>query len=149
MDEQTYMIFRPTRLAFAKWYAVGFLMIFLGAIAFLFIPDSLKLYSLLFLLATGAVSILIAEVMRRTELYAITSNRIVEKSGIVSTDEDSIYWEKMSNYSMKQNFLEKLFNIGTVELWAIGGEDAPEIILKKVPNVKKVVAVLDKLIQKR
>ena len=95
------------------------------------------------------MSVLIAELMRRTELYAITNNRIVEKSGIVSTDEDSIYWDKMSNYSMKQNFLEKIFNIGTVELWAIGGEEAPEIILKKVPKVKKVVAVLDKLIQKR
>jgi hypothetical protein len=149
MSEQTYMIFRPTRLAFIKWYALGLFMIILGIIAFLYIPEGLNLYSLLLFLPLGAVFALVAEILRRTELYAITSNRIVEKSGIVNTNEDSIYWDKMSNYSMKQGFFERMLNIGTVELWAIGGEEAPEIILRKVPNVKKVVAVLDKLIQKR
>jgi uncharacterized membrane protein YdbT with pleckstrin-like domain len=147
MPEQTYMILRPTRLAFLKWYAAAMALFVLGGSVF--ILANYSLYALLLFLAVGAISILAAELMRRYELYAITSTRIVEKSGIINTDEDSIYWEKLSNYSFKQSFFDRIFDIGTVEIWSVGGEDTPEIVLKKVPNLKKVVSILDKLVQRR
>jgi uncharacterized membrane protein YdbT with pleckstrin-like domain len=148
------MIFRPTRLAFAKWYLIGFAFFALSLLIVLDLPIALplgdyKLYMILSMFVAVLACILIAEVMRRRELYAITSTRIVEKSGIINTDEDSIYWEKLSNYSVKQGLIERILNIGTIELWAIGGDEKAEITIQKASNIKKIVTILDKLIQKR
>jgi len=103
----------------------------------------------IFFITAGLFLILIAELLRRNDKYAITSFRVIEKSGIINIDEDSVYWEKLSNYELTQNFIDRIFNIGTIKLWSTGGADVPEVIIRKAPNVKKIRFLLDKLIQKR
>jgi uncharacterized membrane protein YdbT with pleckstrin-like domain len=155
MTEQTYMIFHPTRLAFLKLYALAILLFLIGSLIFIdilnmqLIPIEYKIYILVFFVSLGIAIIVLAEVKRRNNDYAITSERVVERTGIINIDQDSITWEKISNLSFKRNLFDRIFGIGTIEIWAVGGLDEPEITLRKIPNFKKVLEVLNKLLQKR
>lgn len=149
------MIFNPTRLAFAKWYGLAILMFLVGSAIIIdifnlqLIPFEYKLYSLIGFVMAGIAIIGITELKRSEDDYAITNERIVERTGLININQDSIYWKKLSNFSLKQGLLDRLFGIGTIELWSLGGEDKPQIVIKRAPNFKKIVDLLNKLIQKR
>ncbi len=158
MAEQTYLIFNPTRLAYFLWYFFSIIMIILGILLFFdiipissFIPNY-NIYFLIFLVAVGIILMGIAEILRKTDKYAITNFRIIEKRGIINIKEDSIYWEKVANYSLNQNLFDRIFRVGTIKLWSMGGGGEgmnPEVTVKKAPHVKKIRFLLDKLIQRK
>jgi uncharacterized membrane protein YdbT with pleckstrin-like domain len=154
MKEETYLIFHPTRLAYIKRYLIAvFLITFSIALFFysLSVPaiSSYIFYILILFVSVGLVMIGIAELLRSKNKYAITSNRVIQKYGIINIREDSIYWEKVANYEITQNLFDRLFKVGTIKLWSIGGEDDPEVIIKRASQVNKIRFLLDKLIQKR
>ena len=158
MAEQTYLIFHPTRLAYFLWYFIAIIIITIGILSFFDIIAISSLiagyntYFLIFLAAFGIILIGIAEILRKTDKYAITNYRIIEKKGIVNIKEDSIYWEKIANYSLTQNLFDRIFRVGTIKLWSMGGGGEgiePEIIIKRAPHIKKIRFLLDKLIQRR
>jgi len=158
MAENTYLIFHPARLAYFLWYLVSVIIIVVGTLSFLdIIPISSLIpgyntYFLIFFVAAGIILIGIAEILRRCDKYAITNFRIIEKKGIINIEEDSIYWEKVANYSLSQNLFDRIFRVGTIKLWSMGGGGEgiePEVIIKKAPHVKKIRFLLDKLIQRR
>ena len=154
MAEQTYLIFHPTRLAYIRWYLVAVFLITFSVALYLYsssVPliSSYSLYILVFFVAAGFVMTGIAELLRSKNKYAITSNRVVQKSGIINIREDSIYWEKVANYELTQNLFDRMFKVGTIKLWSIGGEDEPEVIIKRAPQVNKIRFLLDKLVQKK
>lgn len=155
MAEQTYMIFHPTRLAFIKWYALAALLLIVGIAVFVatenisFLTFEHRLYMTAFLIAAGVILALLMEIKRHDDDYAITSERIVERTGLININQDSIYWKKLSNFSLKQGLFDRLFGIGTIELWSLGGEDKPQIVIKRAPNFKKIVEHLNKLAQKK
>jgi uncharacterized membrane protein YdbT with pleckstrin-like domain len=153
MKEETYLIFHPTRLAFLRWYLIAiFLITFsIAMLIYTLSPPPTSIYNsyILMIFIAGLVVIGIAEILRKNDKYAITSYRVIEKSGIINIEEDSVYWEKLSNYELTQNFFDRIFNTGTIKLWSTGGEDEPEVIIKKAPHIKKIRFLLDKLIQKR
>jgi uncharacterized membrane protein YdbT with pleckstrin-like domain len=158
MPEETYLIFHPTRLAFLKWYFVAFIVIITGIVFILsafnivslnipFLKDNV--FYILIVPFFGTVFIIIAEVLRRVDTYVITNFRVIEKYGIINIKEDSISWEKISNYSLSQNAFDRVFKIGTVKLWSMGGEGEPEVVIKKAAKIQKIRYLLDKLIQRK
>ncbi len=155
MAEQTYLIFHPTRWAYFYWYFFAILIMVIGILSFFdIVPISFLIgkYNTYFLISSifgGVILILIAEILRKNDKYAITNFRIIEKKGIINIEEDSIYWEKVSNYSLKQNFFDRIIKVGTIKLWSIGGEDEPEVVIKRAPHIKKIRFLLDKLIQRK
>jgi uncharacterized membrane protein YdbT with pleckstrin-like domain len=155
MAEQTYMIFHPTRLAYIRWYIIAVFLITFGAALFIF-SSSLPLvlsssipYFLIFFVISGIILIMIPELLRSKDKYAITNFRVIEKRGIISVKEDSIYWEKVANYELAQDLFDRIFKIGTIKLWSTGGDDDPEVVIKRAPHVNKIRFLLDKLIQKK
>jgi len=159
MPEQTYLIFHPTRLAFLKWYLLAFIFIIVGIFIILSafeiikvgltIPKDYNLYTI-FIPFIGIIFIIIAGLLRKVDTYYITNYRIIEKRGIINIKEDSINWEKISNYSLAQSAIDRLFNIGTVRLYSMGGiEEEAEVTIKKVSNIHKIKALLDKLIERK
>lgn len=159
MPEQTYLIFRPTRLAYLKWYLIAFAIIITGIIVSLSaleiikigltIPKDYGLYTLVIPLI-GIVFLLIIGMIRRMDTYYVTNFRIIERRGLFNIKEDSINWEKVSNYSLNQSFIDRIFNIGTVRLYSMGGiEEEAEVTIKKAPNIHKIKALLDKLIERK
>jgi len=155
MAEQTYLIFHPTRLAYLRWYIIAVFVIAVGILVFLGvlpIPSAISNYNLYFLAffsAAGTILIAIPEFLRKNDKYAITNFRVIEKRGIINIEEDSIYWEKVANYELTQDLFDRIFNIGTIRLWSTGGEDNPEVIIKRAPQIKRIRLLLDKLIQKK
>lgn len=159
MPEQTYLIFRPTRLAYLKWYLIALVIIIIGVIislsAFeiikigLAIPKDYSIYTII-IPFIGIVFILIVGLFRKVDTYYITNFRIIERRGIFNIKEDSINWEKVSNYSLNQSFIDRIFNIGTIRLYSMGGiEEEAEVTIKKAPNIHKIKALLDKLIERK
>ena len=158
MPEETYLIFHPTRLAFLKWYFVAFIVIIAGIVfilsAFNIVPLNIpflkdNVFYILIVPFFGIVFIIIAEVLRRVDTYVITNFRVIEKYGIINIKEDSISWEKISNYSLSQNAFGRIFKVGTVKLWSMGGEGEPEVVIKKAAKIQKIRYLLDKLIQRK
>jgi uncharacterized membrane protein YdbT with pleckstrin-like domain len=155
MAEQTYMIFHPTRLAYIRWYIIAVFLITFGVALFIFsssLPLVLSgsiLYVLIFFAVSGIILVAIAEILRKNDKYAITNFRVIEKRGIIKIEEDSIYWEKVANYELVQGLFDRIFKIGTIRLWSTGGEDDPEVVIKRAPQVNKIRFLLDKLIQKK
>ena len=160
MPEQTYLRFHPTRLAFLQWYLLALIIIGIGIFVILAvygtipiklaIPKEYGFYTI-FIPFAGIVFIVVAGLLRKDDTYYITNYRVVEKKGILNIKEDSVSWEKVSNYSLSQSAIERLFNIGTLRLYSIGGaEDMDaEIVIKRAANIHKIKAFLDKLIERK
>ena len=159
MPEQTYLVYHPTRLAFLKWYLIALIFIIAGVFvilsAFGIIPFNLPIpkdYSIytVFIPFIGLVFIIIAGMFRKVDTYYITNFRIVERKGIVNIKEDSINWEKISNYSLTQSAIDRLFNVGTIRLYSMGGiEEEAEVTIKRAPHIHKIKALLEKLIERK
>ena len=159
MPEQTYLIFRPTKLAYLKWYLIALAIIIIGVIISLSAFEIIKIgltiskdYSIYTIIIPfiGIVFILIVGLFRKVDTYYITNFRVVERRGIFNIKEDSINWEKISNYSLNQTAMDRIFNIGTIRLYSMGGiEEEAEVTIKKAPNIHKIKALLDKLIERK
>jgi len=159
MPEQTYLIFHPTRLAFLKWYLIALIFIIIGVFVILSafeiiklgltVPKDYAIYTV-FIPFIGVIFIVIAGLFRKVDTYYITNFRIVEKRGIINIKEDSINWEKISNFSMTQSAIDRLLNIGTIRLYSMGGiEEEAEVTIKRAPHVHKIKALLEKLIERK
>jgi len=157
MPEKAFFGFHPSRLAFWKWYLVAIIIIIVGLILILsvfdiipfdipFIKDYVVYVSITPFI--GIVFIIIAEILRHFDTYIITNHRIIERSGIINIKEDSINWEKISNYSLIQNAFDRMLGTGSINLWSMGGEDEPEVTIKKSAHILKIRNLLDKLIQR-
>jgi len=157
MPEQTYLIFHPTRLAFLKWYLLTFILIIVGIfvilnafeiLKFIIISKEYTLYTI-FIPFIGIIFIIIAGLLRKDDTYYITNYRIIEKKGIINIKEESISWEKISNYTLTQNAIDRILNIGTINLYSVGGIDTAEVTIKRAPHVHKIKALLEKLIERK
>ncbi|MEM5778294.1 MAG: PH domain-containing protein [Candidatus Aenigmatarchaeota archaeon] len=158
MPEKVYLIFHPTRLAFLKWYLAAFLIIVTGIfiilnafdfLKYLIIPKEYSVYTI-FIPFIGIVFIIIAGLLRKLDTYIITNFRVIERRGLLNIKEDSVNWEKISNYTLSQSMIDRLFNIGTIRLYSMGGiEEEAEVTIKKVSNIHKIKAFLDKLIERK
>ncbi len=151
MPEKVVLVFHPSRLTYLKWYFfASLLMIFeiLILLNFVIIPEMYKFYFLIFLPIIALLVISILEIKRKTDIYTITDYRIVGKTGIFSISETTIPWNRISDYSIFQSFSDRLFKIGTLKIEGVSGDEKPEIIIKKVPNLKKIKDIIETLIQR-
>ncbi len=58
-------------------------------------------------------------VLKSTE-RAVTNFRVIEKKGLFTTEINEIQFKSLETCEMKQNFIEKIFKIGVIELTARG-----------------------------
>jgi uncharacterized membrane protein YdbT with pleckstrin-like domain len=159
-SEQVYLKFHPTRLAYAKWYLLAFIVAGMGIVialsAFKLGPFSIPIgeqasvYTLIIPLI-GMAIVIVPTLLRRDDTYTITNFRIIEKKGILNIKEDSVNWEKVSNYTLEQNVLDRILKIGNINLYSVGGADDKdaEVTIKKAPNIHKIKELLDKLIERK
>jgi len=153
MPEKVLMRFHPSRFGFWKWYLISIILI---VIEILFLLNIVSLgfligygfYFYLILTIIAIVLVIISEVRRVIKVYTITHYRLIEKTGLFSVSETSVPWDKISNYTVTQNMLDKLFRIGSIYVEGIGGDQAVEIGIKKVSNVIKIKGFIEALIQR-
>lgn len=153
MPEKVLMRFHPSRFGFWKWYLISIIIIIIEIIFLLNVVslDFLKgfeFYFYIILTIIAIVPIIISEVRRMIKVYTITGYRLIEKRGLFITSETSIPWDKISDYTVTQNLLDKLFRIGSIYVEGIGGDQAIEIAIKKVSNIIKIKGLIEALIQR-
>jgi uncharacterized membrane protein YdbT with pleckstrin-like domain len=156
--EKAYFGFHPSRFVYWKWYLLALIIILAGSIPLLSMFDVIPLeltfiegYDLYIFSAIpiiGLVPLLIAEILKHTDLYVLTNDRIIEKTGLFNVKENSVEWRNVVNYTFTQSFAEKLFSVGTIRLYSSGGvEHQAELVIKKTSHIKRIKNFLDKLIQ--
>ncbi len=159
MAEAIILKVSPTRLAFIKFYVLAILLLLVWIVLYFQIlpkqvvsayATALKQYSTYFLALPmfGAALVLFAEIKRGVRHYYLTNERLMEKRGIFSLSETSIRLERIANYSVRQSFLGRFFNVGTIIIESVGGSEAPEIVMRGISNVSAVKKQLDTLIHR-
>jgi uncharacterized membrane protein YdbT with pleckstrin-like domain len=157
--EKVYFGFHPSRLVYWKRYLLSLIIILVGSVPLLSllnivpvdftIAEGYDLYIFSILPLIGLIPLSMAEISRHSDLYVLTDQRIIEKTGIFNIRENSVEWRNVVNYTFTQSFAEKLFSIGTIRLYSAGGvEQEAELVIKKTSHIKKIKLFLDKLIQK-
>ena len=153
MPEKVLIRFHPSRFGFWKWYLISIILIVIE-ILFLLNPGSLdfligyEFYFYIILTAIAIVPIIVSEIRKIIRVYTITNYRLIEKTGLFTVSEVSVPWDKISNYTVTQNMLDRLFRIGSIYVEGIGGDQAVEIGIKKVSNVIKIKGLIEALIQR-
>ncbi len=133
------MSIKPTRMAYYRFYIFGVILIFLGTGLLLDISFYIKIS----VIVLGIFFVAIGELFRRQHTYVLTDYRIIERSGLLSVKEISIPWNKIANYTLRQNFLERILGIGTINMESIGGGEAPEIVLKDCAQISKIKQIME------
>lgn len=139
--------FNSARLKFLKWYVGGIVLIAIWTVLFfgiggIAVPAILTGY--LYALPLIAIILLaITEIRVRSKKYVLTDSRVIERNGILSKEETFLAADRIANYTVKQNFLDRIFGIGSVEVESVDGDDAPEITMESVDNIEKIKEILD------
>lgn len=72
------------------------------------------------LVALGIGVLVLTYLQYRTHLYAITSEQVFHRSGILSRNIDQVRMEQVQNTSCNQSIVERLLSFGTVQLDTAG-----------------------------
>lgn len=89
----------------------------------------------------GILIIIWKELERRSTTYTITDKRVIKEVGILGKSTSSTIYQKITDVSSSQSFIQRMLGIGTVYINTAGGE-GPEIIMRGIgdmPGVKKTI----------
>jgi uncharacterized membrane protein YdbT with pleckstrin-like domain len=152
IGEQTLLVTRPTRLIALRWYVLA--VVFLGLAGVFFFRVIQAFYPSfpspnvgswsLGTIAGGAfvffafVSLLVAEVFRKSTKYIITDNKIIREDGILSKNSEMIPYTQLERVDVRQSFGDRILRIGTIVVDT--GDDTLNI--DKVRNPRKIQDLL-------
>jgi len=144
--EQVLLEFNSARIKFFKWYFAAAVLALVCLVVFfnpgIPIPKLLNSYHYIPSLV-AIVLIIIAEIRVRSKKYILTDSRVIERNGILSKEETFLASDRIANYTVKQNFVERLLGIGNIEIESVDGDDAAEITMEEVAGIGKIKAILD------
>ncbi len=93
---------------------IGYLII-LASVTYLRMNYSITEFQLLAVLALASVIwLILVDLGRRRYRYYITNFRIVIESGLLSSEERSVFYSKIVDVVMKKGFLGRLFGYGSI-----------------------------------
>ncbi len=94
---------------------------------------------LLFILAlilipvgVGLVIFLIWYLVNRSTELTVTATHILFEKGLLSKERSEIDLDSIRTVKVKQSLFNRMFNVGTIELYTAG--DSPEIVAKGMPD---------------
>lgn len=94
-----------------------YLGVFVGGIGLMLWMGSLESAGIFIPFYTVAISIigfLIVELYRRSHKYIISSQRIVFKGGVITKEERTLRYDKITDINYKQGILGQIFGFGTI-----------------------------------
>lgn len=103
---------------------------------------------LVFLYGIGVIVILITELVRRKTKYYITNKKIIYEYTFLANNVSNVEYSKIQDLHLRQNFIEKMFDIGVIEL-NTSGSNKTEIKIKGVKNPSEIKTLIEKHIYKR
>ncbi len=94
-----------------------YLFIVLGGVGLIFWQgwqDSTKIFIPIYTVSISILGFLLIEWYRRSHKYIISNQRIVFKGGIVTKEERTLRYDKISDINAKQGVLGQIFSFGTI-----------------------------------
>ena len=92
-------------------------LIFLGGIGIIFwqgIQDAFGLFAPFYTIILSIIGFLMVEAYRRSHKYIISNQRIKFKGGIVTKQERTLRYDKITDINAKQGVLGQIFGFGTI-----------------------------------
>lgn len=89
------------------------------------------------LVALGIGVLVLTYLQYRTHLYAVTTEQVFHRSGILSRNIDQVRMEQVQNTSCSQSVVERLLSFGTVQLDTAGTANV-ELNLWEIPRPRRV-----------
>lgn len=86
----------------------------IGLMMWLNLLDSSSVFIPFYMIAVSIVGFLIVELFRRSHKYIISNQRIVFKGGILTKEERTLRYDKISDINSKQGILGQVFGFGTI-----------------------------------
>lgn len=84
----------------------------------------------------GLLILLYWYVAARTTKFTITDREVLFEKGILNKEHSEIALASVPSVKVKQSLLNRMFDVGTVEIYTAG--DNPEIVASGLPTPKKV-----------
>ena len=81
----------------------------------------------------------------RATWYIITNQRVSIKSGVISTKNVYLHFNKMQDIQVSQGILQRISNSGDIEIF--GGRDRTNMILENIPNPNQVENLINQRIE--
>lgn len=155
--EQTLLVTRPTRLLSLGYYV---LMAFVWAIAGAFLLDlvpfvrgitipvlgwSLERFAAVVFFVFGLISLLYAELVRKSTRYIITDVKVIREEGILSKRTAMVPYSHLERVEVTQSLLQRILRIGTVVVDT--GDDS--ISIDMVPKPSEIQRILSQRMGRR
>jgi len=94
-----------------------FVAVILGGIGIMFwlnLLESASVFIPFYMIAVSIAGFLMVELYRRSHKYIISNQRIVFKGGILTKEERTLRYDKVSDINSKQGILGQIFQFGTI-----------------------------------
>ncbi len=72
----------------------------------------------------------------RSSKLSVNTKEILYEKGLLSKERSEVQTSSVRTTKIKQSFLNRIFNVGTIEIYTAG--DAPEIVASGMPDPNKV-----------
>ena len=150
-EERDVMIVRP---AMARAHPVRFALILLGVVGGLVlagaamfsesVPTWLSWAGLAFTVAAGGWWAVWWVEDRMTARLRITTKRTIHRTGLLNKNTSEVLHEHIRNIRIEQNFVERIFGVGSIKIdSSAGGQDDEEIYMEGIPNPEKLRQTID------
>ena len=106
-------------------------------------PFMHMLAGILCLVLIGIVIYLVEWLTCRATRLTVTTHRTILRTGIISRETNEIRHQDIRNIQVTQGAIERMLNVGTVEL-SSAGQSNVEITVTKVPGPQEVAAAIRK-----
>jgi len=94
-----------------------YLLVFVGGIGIMFwqgIQDSASVFVSFYTVIISIIGFLLVEWYRQSHKYIISDQRIIFKGGIVTKEERTLRYDKITDINAKQGILGQIFGFGTI-----------------------------------
>ena len=89
-------------------------LVALGLIWWLNLFDAIGLFLPVYTVIVSIIGFLLVELFRRSHKYIISNQRIVFKGGVITKEQRTLRYDKISDVNTKQGILGQIFSFGTI-----------------------------------
>ncbi|PSQ38898.1 hypothetical protein BRD13_05355 [Halobacteriales archaeon SW_5_70_135] len=147
-DEQVVWSGPPSPIPYAVGTVVPLLLVLAGTVVFAApvetllpvraVPAAVRLGAAGFLVLLGAYGVVSAVLDWYSRRYAVTTDEVYHKQGLVSRSVTNVRFEQIENTGYTQSALGRLLSYGDVRV-ATAGTDRSEVVFRRVSDPAAVV----------
>ena len=139
-EEKLPIRLKKARIIFTFNYLIGIALIILPFIIKLQIPRNA-------LIASGIFIILLTEILLMRNRLDIETNKITQITGLVSKQSKSVYYEDMTDMTVNQSIIGRIFGFGTLQI-DTAGTGGYEIRFERLAEPERIKSFIEMLERK-